>query len=506
MSQVPSGRPAEVSGTDAVVVVDISQAATHSAGFLNRLMPSALQKRIAPFYLPVLTLSSTGYALYAVRYGTPGWLNAAFAIVAVPAVILLVFGVGLMVSGKDAIVRHWRRWPDTPNAVPGYGISLRQLMRRVEQFRMGLLRRVGTPPRRALAAWYRIMSIIVPLGLIAVWMGLQPDVYDKETRDTFLVFSVLTAAVYALTLLYLARKAAQPAFVYVEIVSRASLYRLVAIGLPLLAWGSAVEMVRLAGYLDPRSVVGDGLRVVHVAGGLAIVAALFVTSRLVVASVGKRFVAEELLSKYPQSQITLLRSFADDRTPIEVRDPIMFGETIRELPFEDELADMLRRYGPFVAIGNDDDKVFTFGASRVELKDDEWQPVVLRWMAASMMIVMIPGRTEGLRWEIENVIAGNHVPRLLVFFPPRSTGRFENAREEDRAARWAMMVECFAGTPWHRAAQAADISDAVAAHFSVDGRIVVIRKAQAVDWDYRLAIPFAIYGMLCHGRQASPAS
>jgi hypothetical protein len=500
MSQVPINRSTEAE----VVVVDISQAAARSAGFLNRLLPTRLQRAIAPFYLPVLTLSSTGYALYAVRYGTPAWLNVAFAVVAVPAVIFLAFGLGLVVSGRDAIVRHWRRWPDTPNSVPGYGVSLRHLMQRVEQFRLGLLRRVGTPPRRALAACYRILAIAIPLGLFALWTGLTPERYDKETRDTFLVFAVLTSAVYAIALLFLARKAAQPAFVYEEIVPHAALYRLVAIGLPLFAWSAAVEIVRLAGYLEPRAVVGDGLKVVHLAGGLAIVAALYATSRLVVASVGKRFVAEELLSKYPQSQITLLRSFADDRTPIEVRDPILFGETVRELPFEDELADMLRHYGPFVAIGNDDDKVFTFGASRVELKDDEWQPVVLRWMAASMMIVMIPGRTEGLRWEIENVIAGNHVTRLLVFFPPRSTGLFGSAREEDRAARWAMMVECFAGTPWHRAAQAADISDAVAAHFSADGRIVVIRKSQAVDWDYRLAIPFAIYGMLCHDRQAGP--
>lgn len=499
MSRVPIDRSAEAK----VVVVDISQAAAHSAGILNRLLPSALQRVIAPFYLPVLTLSSTGYVLYAVHYGTPVWLSIAFAVVAIPAVILLAFSaVPLVVLGNDAIVRHWRRWPDAPNAVSGYGVSLQWLMQRVEEFRLDLLRRVGTPPRWALAAWYRILAVAIPLGLIAVWMGLQPDLYDKETRDTFLVLSVLTAAVYALTLLNMARKAAQPAFVYEEIVARASLYRLVAIGLPLHAWSSALEMVRLAGYLDPRALVGDGLKVVHVAGGLAIVAALFVTSRLVVASVGKRFLAEELLSRYPQTQITLLRSFADDRTPIEVRDPIMFGETVRELPFEDELADMLRQYGPFVAIGNDDDKIFTFGASRVQLNDDEWQPVVLRWMAASMMIVMIAGRTEGLRWEIENVIAGNHVPRLLVFFPPRSTGPFGSSREEDRAARWAMMVECFSETPWYGAAQAADISDAVAVHFSDDGRIVVIRKAHAVDWDYRLAIPFAIYGILCHGRRA----
>ena len=498
MSEVFIDRSAEAE----VVVVDISQASAHSAGLLNRLLPSAFQKAIAPLYLPVLTLSSTGYALYAVRHGTPVWLNIAFAVVAIPAVVLLVFSaVPLVVSGNDAIVRHWRRWPDTPDAVTGYGVSLQRLMQRVEQFRLDLLRRVGALRRRALAAWYRILAVAIPLGLLAVWMGLQPAHYDKETRDTFLVFSVLTAAAYVLTLLYMARKAAQPAFAYEEIVPRASLCRLVAIGLPLLAWSSAVEMVGLAGYLGPRALVGDGLKVVHVAGGLAMVAALFVTSRLVVASVGKRFVAEELLSKYPQTQITLLRSFTDDRTPIEVRDPMMFGETVRELPFEDELADMLRHYGPFVAIGNDDDKIFTFGASRVQLKDDEWQPVVLRWMAASMMIVMIAGRTEGLRWEIENVIAGNHVPRLLVFFPPCSTGPFGSAREEDRGARWAMMVECFAETPWYRAAQAADINDAVAVHFSDDGRIVVIRKANAVDWDYRLAIPFAIYGMLCHGRR-----
>ena len=43
----------------------------------------------------------------------------------------------------------------------------------------------------------------------------------------------------------------------------------------------------------------------------------------------------------------------------------------------------------------------------------------------------------------------------------------------------------------------AEIGNAIAAHFTPDGRIVIFQNSDAVDWDYRLSVPFAIYGMFC---------
>ena len=70
---------------------------------------------------------------------------------------------------------------------------------------------------------------------------------------------------------------------------------------------------------------------------------------------------------------------------------------------EETIARHFESYGPVVAIGRPGELLSTPGAARVYLADDEWQAVVLDELKRSQAVVMQPGSTEGVRWELERI-------------------------------------------------------------------------------------------------------
>jgi hypothetical protein len=81
---------------------------------------------------------------------------------------------------------------------------------------------------------------------------------------------------------------------------------------------------------------------------------------------------------------------------------------------EEQLADAVRPIGPLVAIGRPGEALPLPGALRVYAGNDEWQAEVGRMLASAQLVILRPGASEGVRWEIEQVFRSVVPERLLL--------------------------------------------------------------------------------------------
>jgi hypothetical protein len=134
--------------------------------------------------------------------------------------------------------------------------------------------------------------------------------------------------------------------------------------------------------------------------GLAAVAAFTFVGKAL-RSTGKKMqqpTARELRIRDQRKPIVLLRSFQDDDlNVVESKDR---GEAVKS-GFEVGIADEFAPFGPFVAIGRPGESLPALGAAREYYSDTEWKKAVVEWMDAAFLLVVIPGLTGGVGWELD---------------------------------------------------------------------------------------------------------
>lgn len=99
-----------------------------------------------------------------------------------------------------------------------------------------------------------------------------------------------------------------------------------------------------------------------------------------------------------------------------------FGEEMAKMPFEGELyeeslVEVFQRLGPVVAVGRPDFRLPDLGAARVYLANEDWQRGVLFLLEQAQIVLLQAAQTEGVAWEIEQVLQRTPPERLLLFFP-----------------------------------------------------------------------------------------
>ena len=146
--------------------------------------------------------------------------------------------------------------------------------------------------------------------------------------------------------------------------------------------------------------------------------------------------ASEVLRKDPRPPILYLRSFRDEgrgRPNIMPEDPF----TVFAKSFEQKLADIVKPFGPFVAIGRPK-KTPELGAARFYFDNNSWQCAVLELLKRSRLVILQAGSTEGLRWELVTAIQVLKPERLLIFLPfeDRQRGKRGHKRYA-KFRRWA---------------------------------------------------------------------
>ncbi len=130
--------------------------------------------------------------------------------------------------------------------------------------------------------------------------------------------------------------------------------------------------------------------------------------------------AEQLLAADPRPPVVYLRSFEADSEIVLRPDgfwkramTVFFDYAVTFSP-EQELAEILNRVGPVIAIGKPGEPLPELGAARLYVGDADWKAKVTDWMARSGLVLIRTGSTPNLHWEIEQAMT--RVPRRQILF------------------------------------------------------------------------------------------
>jgi len=133
--------------------------------------------------------------------------------------------------------------------------------------------------------------------------------------------------------------------------------------------------------------------------------------------------------------VVYLRSFQDDvKAPVGGLSGVFLKAASWFFPvgFEQELAAIMNRLGPFVAVGRPGERLPELGANRFYFTDDEWRSRVSALVAHAQLTVILCGPTPNLWWEIDHVFASAPPRRVVLIIPERGarTRRVEQQLEE----------------------------------------------------------------------------
>lgn len=212
---------------------------------------------------------------------------------------------------------------------------------------------------------------------------------------------------------------------------------LVATGLAGLAFGPSLSGLERSQRFGVEPVL---LNVVTLVAGVVLLVIGGFVVRL--ARMWARVGAERLRGRDPRRPVLYLRSFEDDdlRLPavISARRPFLELFAARGSdPFEESIAWQVAPYGPVVAIGRPGRSIQSLGAARELLPDEVWRQGVFERMGAAGAIIVTIGSTDGLRWEIAQLVSGGYLDRTVFVVPPTD--------EEAIRRRWRFTVEGLGG-------------------------------------------------------------
>lgn len=130
----------------------------------------------------------------------------------------------------------------------------------------------------------------------------------------------------------------------------------------------------------------------------------------------------DVRNKDARTPILLLRSFLDEGGLTAFKDVTFLSLTrfsVRSL--EEHLTDRLWRFGPVVAFGLPGELVPPVGAAREYLNnasEQEWKSHFEGLSRTCGAMVLILGKTDGVRWEFRRIIDLGLQERLLLVIPP----------------------------------------------------------------------------------------
>jgi hypothetical protein len=162
---------------------------------------------------------------------------------------------------------------------------------------------------------------------------------------------------------------------------------------------------------------------------------------------GKRLAAkraEDVLAEDSRPPVLYLRSFQDEDADKGLSGVVRSGAATGARPLsesviawgtreQEALAVLLRQVGPYVAVGKPGEPFPEVGAARMYLPDDQWQARVAQLIDEARLVVVRAGATEGLRWEVGQLVRRAR-PKSLLFVLPADGGQYSGFR------RWANEV------------------------------------------------------------------
>jgi hypothetical protein len=148
--------------------------------------------------------------------------------------------------------------------------------------------------------------------------------------------------------------------------------------------------------------------------------------------------AEVLLERDPRRPVVYLRSFSTDDKILSSTGIFRWVQSVFTymiaISVEQEIAMILGRVGPVVAIGKPGEPVPELGAARLYAGDHEWREVITDLIQRARLVVIRAGPTENLQWEIEQAL--KLLPRRQVVFVSWARGRDAKLTDEDLERRF----------------------------------------------------------------------
>lgn len=181
------------------------------------------------------------------------------------------------------------------------------------------------------------------------------------------------------------------------------------IGIVLVAVGVIAGVVARYAMMDDE-IVGW---ILAIGGPVTIVLGAFLLYR------GKQYAARGMAQAEFQREhppVVYLRSFSKDESLSgqvfgALITPKMLAGLVTE---EEQLAQAVAPIGPLVAIGRPGERLPKPGAIRAYATDAEWKDVVTHWLTTARLVILRPGITQGVWWEMEHAIATARPDRFIL--------------------------------------------------------------------------------------------
>ncbi len=250
------------------------------------------------------------------------------------------------------------------------------------------------------------------------------------------------------------------------VVAGAAGLLIAALGLWVVETASAV---RLFGLSNTSPDVVERVRNSLVMTGLLILAASTLPVRV------NRIVTRRPRTDRP-GRVLLLRSFTDDRLRLQAGRSLS-DSVFRRLSqsrwrrFEEQLVDLVARYGSVSAVDEPAKPSRSLGATRIRLSGSGWLDKVVAHARASDVVVVIAGRSEGLLLEIQALRDFGLLHKVVFVVPP--------VDDEECSRRLALAASILAGSP--REIQVPHQRSAVAFRCRVDGEIEIVQVSTSRD-------------------------
>jgi len=166
--------------------------------------------------------------------------------------------------------------------------------------------------------------------------------------------------------------------------------------------------------------------------GAGLAALIYQTSRVIGAR-GRRLraaTATAEMRRDPRPPVLYFRSFEDDKVSY-----FNFNSS-----FEEDLAAVFRDVGPVVAIARPDESLPPIGAARLRLDNDKWQEAVTGLLHRAAVVLIRPGLSPGILWEVNATIQLVPPERLLIAIPGFEEAAKKNGGREERYAAFRALA------------------------------------------------------------------
>lgn len=130
--------------------------------------------------------------------------------------------------------------------------------------------------------------------------------------------------------------------------------------------------------------------------------------------------ADEALRRDARAPVTYLRAFTDDgrmAVPGHHWQDRVLGKAVSGLTLtspEQELAFILQRVGPVIAIGKPGERLPELGAARLYASHESWQQTVLDMLRRSSLVLARVGASPGVQWELDQVLSLAQRSKVLI--------------------------------------------------------------------------------------------